>query len=156
VAIGARTRRRLKCAFVCSVALLLGVHAALPWVAAGGVWHLAAALLVFFTAFNILEAFLPALATRFAPVGARGLAVGIFTSTQFGGAFIGAAAGGWVYGRWGVPGIAALNGILIVCWLALALGMKLPAASGQEHGDGMGDPQEANRLSPAPVDGRGT
>ena len=126
----------------------------LPWASAAGVWPLAAALLVFFTAFNILEALLPALATRFAPAPARGFAVGVFTSTQFAGAFIGAAAGGWVYGGWGVPGIVALNGILIVCWLGLALRMKVPAAPGQKHGDGT-TALRPDGVTPTPLDGRG-
>jgi MFS family permease len=130
VVIGARTGRRFKCAFVGSVALLLAVHAALPWAAAAGVWQLAAVLLAFFAAFNVLEAVMPALATRVAPAGAKGLAMGIFTSTQFGGAFIGAVAGGWAYAGWGTTGIVTMNGILITLWLVLALGMKVPAARG--------------------------
>ena len=58
-----------------------------------------------------------------------GLAVGIFTSTQFAGAFLGAAAGGWAYGRWGLTGIVVLNGFLITLWFIVALGMKISAGS---------------------------
>jgi MFS family permease len=123
----ARTARQVKIAFVASVALLLAAHAVLPWSAAG-VWTLAAVLLAFFTAFNVLEATLPALATRAAPAGAKGAALGIFTSVQFFGAFIGAAAGGWVYGLWGATGVTVMNGGLIAAWCALALGMRVPAA----------------------------
>ena len=130
VVIAARTGRRLKHAFVGSVALLLAVHAALPWAAVTGVWQLAVSLLAFFAAFNVLEALMPALATRVAPDGAKGLAMGIFTSAQFGGAFIGAAAGGWAYAGWGITGTATLNGILITLWLAVTLGMKVPGARG--------------------------
>ena len=155
VVISARTGRRFKCAFIGSVALLLAVHAALPWAAAAGVWQIAVVLLAFFAAFNVLEAVMPALATRLAPAGARGLAIGIFTSTQFGGAFIGAAAGGWAYGSWGMAGIVMLNGVLITLWLALALGMKVPAAPGRRvYATGALDPQQANGLATPPVDGR--
>lgn len=156
VVIGARTGRRLKYAFVGSVALLLAVHAALPWAAAAGVWQMALLLLAFFAAFNVLEAVMPALATRMAPAGAKGLAIGVFTSTQFGGAFIGAAAGGWVYGSWGMAGVVTLNGVLITLWLALALGMKVPVAPGTRVYTIRGlDPQQANGLASPPVDSRG-
>jgi len=127
VLIGARSGRQVKSAFVVAVALLLAVQAALPW-GAGGAWQLGALLLAFFTAFNVLEATLPALATRLAPAGAKGVAVGIFTSVQFLGTFVGAAAGGWAYGAWGVAGIVALNGGLLAAWLVLALGMTVPPA----------------------------
>ena len=156
VVIGARTGPRLKYAFVGSVALLLAVHAALPWAAAAGVWQVAIALLAFFAAFNVLEALMPALATRLAPAGAKGLAIGIFTSTQFAGAFIGAAAGGWAYGSWGIAGTVTLNGVLITLWLAVALGMKVPAAAGTRvYATRAPDSQQANGLASPPVDSRG-
>jgi MFS family permease len=156
VVIGARTGRGLKYAFIGSVALLLAVHAALPWAAAAGVWQMAVLLLAFFAAFNVLEAVMPALATRMAPAGAKGLAIGVFTSTQFGGAFIGAAAGGWVYGSWGMAGIVTLNGVLIALWFALAAGMKVPAVTATRVYAIRGlDPQQANGLASPPVDSRG-
>ena len=111
----------------CFVALLLAMHALLPHAAASA-WSIAACLLVFFTAFNVLEATLPALATRLAPAQAKGVALGIFTSIQFFGTFLGAAVGGWVYGTWGMPGVVAVNAVLIFAWLLLALGMKVPGA----------------------------
>ena len=121
-----RSSRQVKTIFVASVALLLCVHAVLPR-AAASVWPLAACLLAFFAAFNVLEATLPALASRMAPAGAKGVALGVFTSIQFFGTFVGATAGGWVYGRWGMTGVAALNAGLIAAWLVLAIGMKVPA-----------------------------
>ncbi|MBQ1782336.1 MAG: MFS transporter [Gammaproteobacteria bacterium] len=51
-------------------------------------------LVVFFTAFNYLEASLPALLSRMAPAGARGSAMGLYSTAQFAGAFIGGAGGG--------------------------------------------------------------
>jgi MFS family permease len=123
----ARTARQVRCVFLASVALLLGVQFALP-AGAGGVWRTAVLLLVFFTAFNVLEATLPALSTRHAPAGGRGSALGVFTSIQFFGTFVGAAAGGWVYGRWGMPGIMVMNAGLIAAWLVFAWGMTVPAA----------------------------
>jgi MFS family permease len=147
VLIKARTARQVKAVFVVSVALLLSVQVALPW-SAGGVWQLGGALLVFFTAFNVLEATLPALATRTAPARAKGAALGVFTSIQFFGAFLGAAVGGWVYGSWGATGVAAMNGGLIAVWLALALGMTVPMAlSTREYAIPALDAQQADGLA---------
>ena len=121
-----RGSHRVKAIFVASVGVLLCVHAVLP-LAATAVLPLAVCLLAFFTAFNVLEATLPSLASRLAPAGAKGVALGVFTSIQFFGTFLGAAGGGWVYGRWGMSGMVVLNAGLIAAWLALALGMRVPA-----------------------------
>jgi MFS family permease len=123
--LGSGRPERAKAVLVGSVAVLLVVQLLLPWLL-GGAWAMAAFLLVFFTAFNVLEACLPALVFRSAPGGAKGTAIGVFTSLQFFGTFIGAAAGGFIYGRWGTPGIVILDAALLVIWLVLALGTRVP------------------------------
>ena len=55
-----------------------------------------AALVVFFTGFNLLEAMLPSLVSKFAPPAIKGTATGVYSSVQFLGTFAGAAAGGWL------------------------------------------------------------
>jgi predicted MFS family arabinose efflux permease len=117
---------RLKAAFMGSITLLLVTQAALPWLM-GGAWLIAALLLVFFTGFNALEAHLPTLVSRIAPGGARGMAIGVFASIQFFGAFLGAAAGGFLYGKWGTIGVVIFNTALIVIWLVVAAGTRVPA-----------------------------
>jgi predicted MFS family arabinose efflux permease len=121
---------RLKAAFIGSIGLLLLALVAMPWLA-GGVWPMAAFLLAFFTAFNALEAHLPTLVSRVAPRNSRGVAIGTFASLQFFGAFFGAAAGGFLYGRWGTAGIVILDAVLLVIWLVVAAGMRVPATGGQ-------------------------
>jgi MFS family permease len=54
-----------------------------------------AALVLFFAAFNTMEAVLPSLITKTAPAGAKGTATGIYSSLQFFGIFFGGAVGGW-------------------------------------------------------------
>ena len=61
----------------------------------GSLWSMAFALLVFFVAFNVLEAMLPSLISKAAPARAKGTALGVYRSVQFLGTFVGAAAGGW-------------------------------------------------------------
>ena len=122
----ARKASQVKAVLVGSVALLLAGQIAMPWLT-DGVWPIALFLLVFFTPFNVLEACLPSLISRIAPPGTRGMAIGIFSSVQFFGAFLGAAVGGFLYGRWGTAGIVILGTTLLVIWLVLAVGMKVPA-----------------------------
>jgi predicted MFS family arabinose efflux permease len=118
---------RVKAVLVGSVALLLLAHLAFPWLA-GSVRLIAGFLLAFFTAFNVLEAQLPTLVSRVAPGHSRGVAIGVFSSLQFFGAFSGAAAGGFLYGRWGTGGVVILDAVLIVIWLAAAAGTRVPAS----------------------------
>jgi MFS family permease len=117
---------RVKLYFAASVATLLIAHLALPWLAAGVV-PLALFLLLFFTPFNILEALLPSLITKLAPAGAKGVAISLYSSIQFFGTFVGAALGGFAYGRWGLSGIVIADGALLVIWLIVALGMRIPS-----------------------------
>ena len=122
---GAQTPGRLKGWFGASVALLLMVQLAMPWLTSG-VWTIALFLLIFFTPFNVLEAMLPSLVSRIAPAPLKGAAIGVYSSVQFLGAFAGAAAGGFLYSRWGVPGIVVPGAILLAIWLILAMGMQVP------------------------------
>jgi MFS family permease len=120
-------KAKLKQVFVAAIAILL-LGQLLLAMTFESVWGTALALLVFFAAFNLLEASLPSLISKIAPVGAKGTAIGIYSSTQFLGAFAGAAAGGHLYGEYGSSALYAFCGALLVVWLALATTMKAPAA----------------------------
>lgn len=127
--LGTKQPGRLKVVFTGSIALLLLAHLAMPWLN-GGVWLITAFLLAFFTAFNVLEAHLPTLVSRIAPANSRGVAIGVFASLQFFGTFFGAAAGGFLYGRWGTAGIVIFDAILLVIWLVAAIGTRVPEPNG--------------------------
>lgn len=85
-----------------------------------------AAVLVFFTGFNFLEATLPSILTRFAPAGRKGSASGIYATSQFAGAFIGGAAGGAILQWGGLLGVVAFSLVLLLCWLLVSIGMVPP------------------------------
>ena len=125
---GAHDPRKLKGWFLASVALLLLVQLAMPWLihGTGDLWCIALFLLIFFTPFNVLEAMLPSLVSRVAPAELKGAAIGVYSSLQFLGTFVGAAGGGFLYSRWGVPGIVVPGAMLFAIWLILALGMQTP------------------------------
>ena len=87
-----------------------------------------AALLVFFTAFNVLEAKLPALISNIAPLAARGTAMGVYSSVQFLGAFFGAATGGALMQFVGGKAVFVFDIAVLLVWLAVAYSMQPPAA----------------------------
>jgi MFS family permease len=77
---------------------------------------LALSLWVFFTAFNILEASLPAYVSQIAPVACKGTALGIYSSAQFLGLFLGGVLGGYLDANYGMVGILWFCIILSMIW----------------------------------------
>ena len=89
-------------------------------------WSLVLGLVIFFAGFNLLEASLPSLITKVAPATQKGTAMGMYSSSQFLGAFAGGAAGGYAHQSWGIPGVFSAVLIVLCLWLLLALTMKKP------------------------------
>lgn len=87
---------------------------------------LAALLVVFFVAFNVLEATLPALVSRVAPLAAKGTALGMFSTSQFCGAFVGGIAGGYLYQAFGSDSVFVLCSLSAAAWLVIAGPMQEP------------------------------
>ncbi|HEB59721.1 MAG TPA: MFS transporter [Gammaproteobacteria bacterium] len=122
----AERRRLLKQSLVGAV-LVLGV-ASLGL----GVWHVSlvgvvALLWLFFAAFNLLEASLPSLVAKYAPVAHKGTAMGAFSSAQFLGIFLGGLLAGSLHARYGLAAVFEANGLLAGIWLLLAVTMRQPA-----------------------------
>lgn len=122
----AEKRGRLKGVFVGAVALLLAGQLLLG-ASLGSLWGIGLALLVFFTAFNLLEASLPSLISKIAPAGAKGTAIGVYSSVQFLGTFVGAAAGGFLSQRYGANAVFGFGAGISAIWLLLAATMRPPA-----------------------------
>ncbi|MCC6543105.1 MAG: MFS transporter [Nitrospirae bacterium] len=94
-------------------------------------WHhslvaVTAALIVFFAAFTLMEASLPSLISKVVPPDAKGTAMGVYSSSQFMGIFIGGTIGGWVYGRHGLGGVFVFTALLALIWFFIAVSMKKP------------------------------
>ena len=89
-----------------------------------GIGALAALMLAFFVAFNVLEALLPSLVSRLAPAEGRGVAIGVYNTTQTLGVFFGGLLGGWVASRYGTTTVFGVCAALVVLWLLIALGMR--------------------------------
>ena len=122
----AERRGHVKPVFAGAIALLLLGQMTMPWLL-HGVTGIAVFLLIFFTAFNLLEAMLPSLTSKLAPPGARGAAIGVYSSVQFLGTFIGAVSGGFLYEQFGARGVFVFDAVLLSAWLVLAAGMQAPA-----------------------------
>ena len=88
------------------------------------IWVLELLLFFFFCGFNILEASQPSLASKIAPVKARGLTLGIYNTLQSLGIFAGAAVGGWVAQRIGPEGLFALASALLLLWVYVSWHMN--------------------------------
>jgi MFS family permease len=85
-------------------------------------------LLLFFVAFNLLEAMLPSLISKTAPLAAKGTAMGVYSSVQFLGAFVGASTGGFLMQHFGGNAVLIFAIVLLTLWLLVASGMRPPAA----------------------------
>ncbi len=122
----AEKHRRMKGVFVAAVAALV-ISQAMLFFGAGNLIVLLAALVVFFSAFNIMEASLPSLITKAAPPDAKGTATGIYSSAQFLGIFVGGVVGGWAHQHGGIDGVFALTIAVALLWLMAAASMAQPS-----------------------------
>jgi predicted MFS family arabinose efflux permease len=106
-------------AAVAQVALMLLQHS---------IWGVAVSLLLFFTAFNVLEATLPSLISKLAPLASKGTAMGVYSSVQFFGAFFGATVGGALMQFFDGNAVFFFAIALLLLWLVVAATMRAPAA----------------------------
>ena len=129
----AERRALMRPLFISSIALVFAAQLGLLWRPDSLTW-LACWLLIFFTGFNILEASLPSLVSRIAPPSAKGLALGIYNTSQALGLFAGGALGGAIVARWGAEAIFVFASIVTAVWCLIAFGMReVPAVSASER-----------------------
>jgi MFS family permease len=83
-------------------------------------------LFVFFTAFNLLEASLPSLISKIAFAGGKGTAMGVYSSSQFFGAFCGGLMGGLIWSNYGLADVFLVCSSVLFVWFLVALSMKAP------------------------------
>jgi len=120
-------KSRVKQVFMGAIGLAAMAHLTLLTFHAS-VLSVAFALLLFFVAFNLLEATLPSLISKTAPLAAKGTAMGVYSSVQFLGAFVGATAGGFLMEYFGGNAVLIFAIVLLLLWLLAASGMQSPAA----------------------------
>ena len=123
--IAAERKDKMRPVFLAAVGLLAVVQIGL-YVLHDNLWLLALWLLLFFVAFNVLEATLPSLVSRTAPPAAKGAALGVYNTTQAIGLFIGGAAGGYIAQHFSDNAVFAACAGLALTWLAVAATMNFP------------------------------
>ena len=69
---------------------------------------------------------MPSLVSKTAPPADKGLALGVFNTTQSIGLFVGGALGGWLSSRYGSSGVYLSGAVLMLLWLTFAFGMANP------------------------------
>jgi MFS family permease len=101
-------------------------------------------LFIFFTGFNLLEATLPSMLSKLAPAGAKGTAMGVYSTSQFLGAFLGGTLGGVLATVGGLDAVFLGCALLALLWWVAMLNMPSPpplssevVALGDTEGDTM-------------------
>ncbi|MCK0716108.1 MFS transporter [Chromohalobacter sarecensis] len=117
--------RKMKPIFIGAVAWLTLCLAGLVEFSDGR-WALFSLLWGFFVAFNLLEATLPSMISKLAPAGAKGTAMGVYSTSQFLGAFLGGTAGGFLSQHFGLDAVFLGATLLGAVWLAIVWKMPAP------------------------------
>ena len=120
----AESKRMMKPVFVGAIALMYIAVVSFIQSDSEIVWIISFTL--FFTAFNFLEASLPSLVSKTASALKKGTAMGVYSSSQFLGAFAGGAVGGLAHGAWGVHGVYYMASTIVLIWFFIALTMAKP------------------------------
>ncbi len=121
----AERQRRMKQVFLGAIVVLGFSEFGLAWFH-GELIGIVLMLFLFYTAFNLLEANLPSLISKVAPLESKGTAMGVYSSSQFLGAFLGGVSGGWLYGVYGFRGVFLFCAMVAAVWFFVATSMKSP------------------------------
>ena len=116
-------RQRGQGVFIGAIVALAASNALIV-VSGGSAVMLIVALVMFFSSFNILEATLPSLVSKTAPAAHKGTALGVYSSLQFIGIFVGGAAGGYLNQLAGSGAVFAFTITLALLWLIAAVTLR--------------------------------
>ena len=116
---------KTKESFIFSIALLFVTQFLFIYFS-NGIVGIIIALIFYFIGFNYLEASLPSLVSKLAPIQRRGLALGVYNSSQSLGIFVGGSLGGLIANFYGYQGTFLFCSLLIMIWFILSITMKMP------------------------------
>lgn len=121
----AERQRRMK-QVVLGAIVLLALVQPLLWLSLDSLAWLVTAIVLFFVAFNLLEATMPSLLSKLAPAGGKGTAMGIYSTSQFAGAGLGGVLGGAVFAAYGLAGVFICCALLALSWWVIGVTMREP------------------------------
>lgn len=146
--IAAEKYRHMKVVFMGAVAAITMALLALGEIGHAK-WSLILLLLVFFTGFNLMEAMLPSMISKLSPAGAKGTAMGVYSTCQFLGASVGGGLGGAVAGHFGIDAVFLFAAVLAALWFLAIVNMKVPRHLSSEiislQGKNIADSSECSR-----------
>lgn len=119
----AEKNRKMKMVFISAIGTIFSVQVLLALF----YQHIAVTalmLFIFFTAFTLLEATLPSLVSKIAPIKNKGAAMGLYSTSQFFGIFVGGSVGGLIYTHAQLTGVFAFCALLAAIWFGIAITMK--------------------------------
>jgi MFS family permease len=118
-------KNKVKESFIFSIALLFVTQFLFIYFS-NGIVGIIMALIFYFIGFNYLEVSLPSLVSKLAPIQSRGLALGVYNTSQSLGIFVGGSFGGLIANFYGYQGTFLFCSLLIMIWLILSISMKMP------------------------------
>jgi len=121
----AEKKRKIKEVFVVAIVGILVAQLGLVFFY-DSLWAICLLLACFFIAFNTLEALLPSLIAKFSPADKKGTAMGVYSTSQFLGAFVGGVLGGAIYGWHDLPGVFFFCTVVAGAWFFVARTMETP------------------------------
>ena len=117
--------RKIKIVFIIAVVLLVFSQGLLG-ISQFSFYPLMFAFLLFFIGFNFLEAVQPSLIAKYSDVNTKGTAMGVYSSAQFFGIFIGGTLGGLVMQHWGISGVFIFGAVIAMLFLIIAISLPKP------------------------------
>lgn len=81
---------------------------------------------LYFVGFNILEAILPSIISKIAPIASKGTALGAYSTCQSLGLFLGGTISGLTYHYLGINFVYLQNSLILLTWLILSIYMPKP------------------------------
>jgi len=121
----AEKKRKIKEVFVAAIGGILIAQLGLVFFY-DSLWAICLLLACFFIAFNTLEALLPSLIAKFSPADKKGTAMGVYSTSQFLGAFVGGLLGGAIYGWYDLSGVFFFCTVVAGAWFFVARTMETP------------------------------
>jgi MFS family permease len=117
--------KKTKLTFLLSILILLAAQFSFIYFS-NNLVGIMISLLIYFVGFNFLEASLPSLVSRMAPANQKGLALGVYNTSQSLGIFVGGFVGGLITTFYGYSGTFIFCGVLIFIWFVFSLNMNVP------------------------------
>lgn len=117
--------RKIKIIFIIAVLLLISSQLVLSF-SSFSFYPLMFAFLIFFIGFNFMEAVQPSLVAKYSDVNTKGTAMGVYSTSQFFGIFVGGVIGGLVLQKWDISGVFIFGAISAVALLFVAISLPKP------------------------------